>query len=106
MTRGVLLLTSHPVSPPWNSGDKNLARTLLLGDTGVDYVFVGDRADYTPWPPRHQRVPLAFTTDVPRSREKARVLLWLLRTSTDVDAVHAVVTFRSAFAQQVLLRTP
>jgi glycosyltransferase involved in cell wall biosynthesis len=102
----VLLLTSHPVAPPWNSGDKNLARTLVLGEAGVDYVFVGDRADYSPWPERHRRAALAFTSDVPTAPQKARVFAWLLRAAPGVDAVHAVVTFRSELVQRLLLLTP
>ena len=47
-------MTSHPVSPPWNSGDKHLARELLLHDSGVDHVFMTDREDVTEWPPRSQ----------------------------------------------------
>jgi len=71
----------------------------------VEYVFVGDRGDYSPWPDHHHRAALAFTSDVPSARQKARVFAWLLRGAEDSDAIHAVVTFRSRLDQHVLLRT-
>ncbi|TMC46993.1 MAG: glycosyltransferase family 4 protein, partial [Chloroflexi bacterium] len=99
----VFLLTSHPIAPPWNSGDKNLARTLLLGSSGVDYVFIGDRSDYTPWPEQHRRVALGFTSDAPTVRQKLRLLWWLVRSRPAAEMVHAVVTFRSVMAQRAVM---
>ncbi len=101
------LLTSHPVSPPWNGADKNLARMLLSADLGIDYTFVGDRVDQTAWQPRHRRQALAFRTDMPVAREKLRIFSSLLRTTTEVDLVHAIVSFRrSALTEQALLLLP
>ena len=91
----VFLLTSHPVAPPWNSGDKNLARTLLLGDAGVDFVFVGDHHDPSPWPERHRRLLLRSNGDMPSSTEKLRLLGRLVVGAPQADAVHVIVTFQS-----------
>jgi glycosyltransferase involved in cell wall biosynthesis len=99
----VLLLTSHPVAPPWNSGDKNLARTLILGDTGVRYTFVGDRIDPTPWPPHHERAALNFRNSLPTAREKGRIVRWLALHPPSVDLIHAVITFQGNIATQRLL---
>jgi len=99
----VLLLTSHPVAPPWNSGDKNLARTLILGEAGVRYTFVGDRIDPTPWPPHHERAPLNFRSTLPTAREKGRIVRWLALHPPDVDLVHAVITFQGNLVTQRLL---
>lgn len=101
--KDVLLLTSHPVAPPWNSGDKNLARTLILGDTGVRYTFVGDRIDPTPWPPHHERAALNFRSNLPTAREKGRIVRWLALRPPDVDLVHAVITFQGNLLTQRLL---
>lgn len=101
--KNVLLLTSHPVAPPWNSGDKNLARTLILGDTGVRYTFVGDRIDPTPWPPHHERAALNFRGTMPTTREKGRIVRWLAMHPPDVDLVHAVITFQGNLLTQRLL---
>lgn len=99
----VFLLTSHPVAPPWDSGDKNMARTLLLSDAGVEYVFVGDRADPSPWPPQHQRMARRYRSDQPTGREKARLLSWLLLHPPECDVVHSVVSFQPHKATQGVL---
>jgi len=101
--KNVLLLTSHPVAPPWNSGDKNLARTLVLGETGVRYTFVGDRIDPTPWPPHHVRAALNFRNSLPTAREKGRIVRWLALHPPDVDLIHAVITFQGNLVTQRLL---
>jgi glycosyltransferase involved in cell wall biosynthesis len=103
----VLLLTSHPVAPPWNSGDTNLARTLIMGDTGVRYTFVGDRIDPTPWPTHHERAPLNFRKALPTAREKSRIIRWLAMHPPQVDLIHAVITFQaSTFGQRMLMSLP
>jgi glycosyltransferase involved in cell wall biosynthesis len=103
----VLLLTSHPVAPPWNSGDTNLARTLIMGDTGVRYTFVGDRIDPTPWPAHHTRAALNFRNALPTAREKSRIIRWLAIHPPQVDLIHAVITFQaSTFGQRLLMSLP
>ena len=101
--KNVLLLTSHPVAPPWNSGDKNLARTLILGDSGVRYTFVGDRIDPTPWPLHHERAALNFRSSTPTTREKGRIVRWLALHPPGVDLIHAVITFQGNLLTQRLL---
>jgi glycosyltransferase involved in cell wall biosynthesis len=101
--KNVLLLTSHPVAPPWNSGDKNLARTLILGDSGVRYTFVGDRIDPTPWPLHHERAALNFRSSTPTTREKGRIVRWLALHPPDVELIHAVITFQGNLVTQRLL---
>jgi glycosyltransferase involved in cell wall biosynthesis len=101
----VLLLTSHPVAPPWNSGDKNLARTLIMGDSGVRYTFVGDRIDPSPWPQHHERVALNFRNPLPTAREKVRIVRWLAIHPPEVDLIHAVVTFQGNPVTERLLVT-
>lgn len=92
----VFLLTSHPVAPPWNSGDKNLARTLLLGEAGVDFSFIGDRADPSPWPQRHHRVQMRSGGFAPSAVEKLRLFGHLLRGAPRADAAHLIVSFQSS----------
>jgi glycosyltransferase involved in cell wall biosynthesis len=101
--KNVLLLTSHPVAPPWNSGDKNLARTLILGESGVRYTFVGDRIDPTPWPPHHERAALNFRSALPTAREKGRIVRWLALHPPDVELIHAMITFQGNLLTQRLL---
>jgi glycosyltransferase involved in cell wall biosynthesis len=103
----VLLLTSHPIAPPWNGADKNLARILLHSELGVDFSFVGSRVDSTPWPPGHVRNVLDLGSDMPTSLGKLRLLLWLSLRSPTADIVHTIVTFRrSPITQWALLALP
>lgn len=103
----VYLLTSHPVAPPWNGADKNLARMLLDAEVGVDFTFMGDAADTTEWPHRHGREALRFRSDMPTAREKLRLFTWLCLHSLTVDVVHAIVTFqRNPLSQWGLLALP
>jgi glycosyltransferase involved in cell wall biosynthesis len=90
----VFLLTTQAVAPPWNGCDKNLARTLLAGDTGVEYSFVGDRADLgSPSAPYEPATP-ARRGHWPSKGEKARLFARLLVHPPRVDLVHAIITFR------------
>jgi glycosyltransferase involved in cell wall biosynthesis len=91
----VYLLTSQPVSPPWNGGDKNLARTLLRGNLGVDFVFVGRPSDTSRWPARHQRKLVTDSSDLPSGRTKLRLFWSVLAHRPRPDLIHAVMTFRS-----------
>jgi glycosyltransferase involved in cell wall biosynthesis len=103
----VLLVTSHPVAPPWNGADKNLARVLLHAELGVDFSFVGGAMDETPWPPRHLRNVLDVGSDMPTAAAKLRLFTWLSFRAPTADIVHAIVTFkRSPLTQWALLAAP
>lgn len=103
----VFLLTSHPVMPPWNGGDKNLARILLTSDIGVDYTFVGSRWDDGTWETRHRSLAVAFRDDLPVAREKLRLLTRLLLRPSHEDLVHSIVTFSpGTLSQHALARLP
>jgi O-antigen/teichoic acid export membrane protein/glycosyltransferase involved in cell wall biosynthesis len=90
----VYMLTSQPVSPPWNGGDKNLAKTLLSGDSGVDFAFVGQPTDTSRWPSRHHRKLLADQSVLPSGRTKLRLFWSALVHWPRMDLVHAIITFR------------
>ena len=103
----ILLVTSHPVAPPWNGADKNLARALLHAELGVDFSFVGGAFDETPWPPGHVRNVLHLDSEMPTAISKLRLLTWLTFRSPTADIVHAIVTFkRSPITQWALLALP
>ena len=103
----VFLLTSHPVSPPWNSGDKHLARTLLMGGTGVEHHFIALESDGAVWPADAHPVRLHLRTDVPTAGTKLRLYHALLRCVPEVDAVHSVVAYgRGRLTPAAVLLTP
>ncbi|MFN2581123.1 MAG: hypothetical protein ABR498_00065, partial [Candidatus Dormibacteria bacterium] len=101
----VFLLTSHPVAPPWNSGDANLARTLMLKSDGFDFVFVGDGHDPTPWPPHHQRLVISSADHMPSSIEKLRVLAQLAVRPPQSDVVHMIVTLQRSWLRPLVLQS-
>jgi glycosyltransferase involved in cell wall biosynthesis len=103
----VFLLTSHPVAPPWNSGDVNLARSLVLSDGATEFVFVGDRYDPSPWPRRHTRLELRSSRFMPNNADRLQLLARLALRAPEVDAVHVIVTFRrSRVTPRVLASLP
>jgi len=103
---GVLLLTSHAVAPPWDGGDKNMARLLLEGAADVDYAYVGTRTNGSSWPQSHTTSGIDFRHAVPSGRDKLQLLRWLILHPPEVEAVHLVVTFQSPRIQYALLALP
>lgn len=99
----IYLVTAGPVSPPWDGGDTNLARTLVSADMGVDFVFLGDHGDTTPLREGHLRRELRFATGVPTAREQLRIFTWLSRERAQVDLVHLVITFGRSRLKEVAL---
>jgi glycosyltransferase involved in cell wall biosynthesis len=105
--RSVYLLTTGPVSPPWDGGDTNLARVLVSAEMGIDFTFLGQHGDPTPLRPGHQRRDLRFATGVPTLREQLRIFSWLCRERAEVDVVHLVITFgRSRLKEAALCSLP
>lgn len=103
----IYLLTAGPVSPPWDGGDTNLARTLVSADMGTDFIFLGDHGDTTPLRDGHLRRELRFATGVPTAREQLRIFTSLCRERADVDLVHLVITFgRSRLKELALCMLP
>jgi glycosyltransferase involved in cell wall biosynthesis/O-antigen/teichoic acid export membrane protein len=100
----VYLVTSHPVGPPWDGADTNLARILLTAPIGVDFTYIGSRADTTPWLDAHVRRAIPFARPDPTAREQLRLLSWLSRERPDVDLVHLIVTFRRSVVKEHALR--
>jgi glycosyltransferase involved in cell wall biosynthesis len=99
----VYLLTTGPISPPWNGGDTNLARILVAADLGVDFTFLGDHGDTTPLLPGHIRRELRFATGVPTLREQLRIFSRLCWERAEVDLVHLVITFGPSRLKQAAL---
>lgn len=109
----VFLLTSHPIAPPWNSGDKSLARNLLVSPGDVSYTFLADRPVHdAEWLDQHSpfRIPgrsSMWEGSIPKSREKIRVYLGLLAQRPTVDLVHVMMTFRGgSLPERALLAVP
>lgn len=102
----ILLLTSHAIRPPWDGGDKNMARLLLAGPTGVTYSYLAGLDDEEPWNTPHAATNLSLLGDIPNARDKLRLFRWLVLRPPRVDAVHLLVTFRSRRVQHALAALP
>jgi O-antigen/teichoic acid export membrane protein len=100
----VYLLTSHPVGPPWDGADTNLARALLTASIGVDFTFVGSREDTTPWPEGHRRRAVPYGRHEPNTPQQLRLLARLSRERPGEDLVHMIITFRESVLKERALR--
>jgi glycosyltransferase involved in cell wall biosynthesis len=111
-TPRVFLLTSHPVAPPWNSGDKNYARSLLAATEGVTYTYLRDRDHPDSVPASHSGFTIPGRSSmwegaIPTRREKLRVYFGLLLQRPRVDAVHVVMTFQGGMLpEHALIAVP
>jgi O-antigen/teichoic acid export membrane protein len=101
----IYLLTSHPVAPPWNGSEKNMARDLLDAEMpDVEYTFIGESSDKTAWPKQHRRRALRFATGAPTRREMLYLYGHLLVDKYEGDLVHTIITFGpSAISESALL---
>ena len=108
----VFLLTSHPVAPPWNSGDKNYARSLLAATESVAYTYLRDREPADGIPAHHRGFTIPGRSSmwegaIPTRREKLRVYFGLLLQRPRVDAVHVVMTFQGGMLpEHALIAVP
>ena len=108
----VFLLTSHPVAPPWNSGDKNYARSLVVAARGVSYTYLTDAGEQVGEPGRHAPFTVPgpswmWEGSIPTRREKVRVYLGLLLRRPSVDLVHVVMTLQGGvLPERALIAVP
>ncbi len=85
----VLLLTSVPMTPPWDQGDKNLAYTLARALPQVNFGVLTTQCAEPP--PHHnlEMLPL-YHSRRPSLLQKAAVFNWLRLRPTDAALVHLV----------------
>jgi glycosyltransferase involved in cell wall biosynthesis len=92
----VALVTSHPLSAPWDSADKHLAE--LVTRVLPDYRFVSVRRVGTS---RHdipgRRIPILSRTGTPGPLTSVQIGAFVLATLGFVDLVHAVITIGPGF---------
>lgn len=92
----VALVTSHPLSPPWDSADKHLAE--VVARVLPEYRFVSVRrigANRHDIPGR--QVPILSRTGRPGPVASAQIGAFTLAALAFVDLVHAVVTIGPGF---------
>jgi glycosyltransferase involved in cell wall biosynthesis len=93
----VLLLTSHPLSPPWDSADKQLAVSLTHLLERYRFTVFG-RAGHPLDLPTGRRIPIWSRHGRPGFLERAQVALVGLPLELTVDLVHVVLTIGPAFS--------
>jgi glycosyltransferase involved in cell wall biosynthesis len=94
----VALVTSHPLSPPWDSADKHLAEVVARGLPGYRFVSVRRAGTSRQDVPGH-RVPILSRTGRPGPAESLQIGAFALGSLAFVDLVHAVVTIGPGFAR-------
>jgi glycosyltransferase involved in cell wall biosynthesis len=94
----VLLLTSHPLGPPWDSADKQLAAAVARHVPGVRFCVVdrlgGPASGLGDW-----RLPVWSRSGRPGRLARAQVAALGLAAEPAVDLVHAVVTIGPGFGR-------
>lgn len=99
----VLLLTSHPLSPPWDSADKQLAVSLAQRLEG--YRFTAFRRAGHPLDLATGRsIPIWSRDGRPGFLERAQAGLAGLALEPTVDLVHAVLTIGPGFSRLSAIR--
>lgn len=103
----VALVTSHPLSPPWDSADKHLA--ALVARTLTDYRFLsvrraGDRSRALPG----RRMPVVSGDGRPGLLQSVQIGAFTAAVLPSVDLLHLVVTIGPNFARlaRALRRAP
>jgi glycosyltransferase involved in cell wall biosynthesis len=74
----VELITSVPLNPPWDQGDKNLAYTLTRFLPDINFTVLTARNEPEPAGSNLHQLPL-FRNRVPSMIEKASIYWWYLR---------------------------
>lgn len=101
--RRVLLFTTHPVSPPWDSADKQLAHAVAHHVRDHRFLLFGRLGQPLPdFPGR--RIPLMSRTGRPGLWERLQVAGLTLTLEPAVDLVHAVVSVGPAFRRLASFR--
>jgi glycosyltransferase involved in cell wall biosynthesis len=94
----VLLLTSHPLGPPWDSADKQLAAAVARHVPEVRFCVLdrlgGPRSGLGDW-----RLPVWSRSGQPGRLAHAQVAAFGLAAEPAVDLVHAVVTIGPGFGR-------
>lgn len=99
----VLLFTTHPISPPWDSADKQLAHAVARHVRDHRFLLFGRVGHPLPDVPG-RRIPLISSAGRPALWERLQVLGLTLTLETAVDLVHAVVSIGPAFRKMATLR--
>jgi glycosyltransferase involved in cell wall biosynthesis len=94
----VLLVTSHPLSAPWDSADKQLAVSLARRLDGYRFT-VFSRAGHSLDLASARRVPIWSRDGRPGRLERAQVAVAGLGLEPTVDLVHVIVTIGPGFSR-------
>jgi glycosyltransferase involved in cell wall biosynthesis len=86
----VLVVTSHPVSPPWDSADKQIASVVITEVRGYESLYFR-RAGVTAGLPGRS-VPILTRAGKPGRFERAQAAFLSTALQPHVDIVHAVMS--------------
>ncbi len=93
MSFRILIMSSIPLSAPWNGADKNFARLLVQSDPENRYWVNTGRQD--DWPENVLPVRSSSISSMPTLSQKLRSFGYLVRYSTNTDLVHIIASLRN-----------
>lgn len=97
----ILIITSVPVTPPWDQGDKNLAYTLASALPEDNFKILTKKRGDTTKGKNLDGIPV-FETNNPSLYQKARVLLNFQKYCVGISAIHFI--YRPYWLSSWLLR--
>lgn len=98
----VSIVTSVPLAPPWDQGDKNLAYMLASSLPDIHFRLLTTTKSTTNYAPHLESVPV-FRNGAPTLWQKARVYRWLLSQNHSAALYHLI--YRPLKLSTRLIRT-
>jgi glycosyltransferase involved in cell wall biosynthesis len=99
-TVSALLVTTHPVAPPWDSADKHIAAALIRHAAGPSLANFGRAARPTPLAGA-RRLPMLSRRGKPQAPELLQAAVLGTAIQPAFDLVHAVVSVGPGFRRLV-----
>jgi glycosyltransferase involved in cell wall biosynthesis len=89
----VLLITSHPLAPPWDSADKQIAVSLVSHLDDTNFITFGRWSRATPW----RQIPILSRHGRPGLLERVQVALLAAALQPAVSLTHVVTTIGEGY---------
>lgn len=102
MVKRVLLLTSHPLAPPWDSADKQIALSVAQHVRGFRFVVFSGAGRPLPAPDAIG-LPMLTSDGRPGIAERAQAAALGLLSEPAVHLLHAVISIGPGFARMSAL---
>ena len=96
-----LLVTTHPVAPPWDSADKHIAAAILRHADGTSLTYFGRAGQRVARTEGARRLPMVSLHGKPAAAELFQAALLGTLLQPGFDLVHAVISVGPGFGRLV-----